>query len=482
MKQKSLTKNALYNFLYTGLNLFFPLITSPYVSRVLGAENLGKFQFANSIVQWFLLFAVFGTTQYGVREVAKNRDDSGLLNRKFSEIVILNSLFSLIATVVYFFMIFNVRQFNSEIILYFVMSLSIVLNMFNIDWFYQGIEEYRYITIRSTIFKVISLVSIFLFIHSENHYIIYALITVLSTSLSGILNYIYSRNFVKLTFTNIHPFKHIKSLSIFFSSTLIVNSYSNLDKTLLGFMVNSSAVAYMAKGTTITNMGVSIAKSITNVTLPRASFYLKNDKASFDRLMLSVPKFILWITLPLTAGIIVLSTNIMFILGGNEFIEASNLIKIVAPIIIFASLSTYLQTQIILPTGNEKIGLYCAILSSVVSIILNILLIPFLSYIGSGIAVLMAEFTAVTSRYFVVKQKLGYKEFNFVSRSSILYLIASVVMIVVVYIIDYILSNPIYGFFVGATSGALVYIFILIIFKESITLETIQKIRSKLGR
>ncbi|OMC63051.1 flippase, partial [Paenibacillus odorifer] len=183
MQKKSLVRNFIYNLIYTGLNLLFPLITAPYVSRVLGATNLGKVNFASTVVNWFVLFAAFGVTTYGVREVAKIKKKGKDLDKLFSEIFIINGVLSIIVTIIYLYVIFNVKEFNSEFSLFLIMSLSIILNMFSIDWFYQGIEEYRYITIRSTVFKVISLICIFLFVKEEGHYVIFGLISILSTSL-----------------------------------------------------------------------------------------------------------------------------------------------------------------------------------------------------------------------------------------------------------------------------------------------------------
>lgn len=477
MKQKSLIKNALFNFMYTGLNLLFPLISAPYVSRVLGAANLGKVQFATSIVNWFVLFAVFGTSTYGIREVAKNRDDKKELSKIFSEIMIINGILSIIAVVIYFFLVFNIEQFNKELPLFLIMSLSILLNMFALDWFYQGIEEYSYITIRNAIFKMVSLISIFIFVKNPQDYLIYGLISVLSISLSGILNYIYSKKYIKFTFKNINIFRHMKSLSIFFINTLVINSYSNLDKTLLGFYVNTTAVAFMARSTTVTNMGIAVSKSISNVAMPRSSYYLKHDKEKYSNLLKIVPQFIMWITMPITFGIIVLSPNIMFILGGDEFLDATLLLQITSIIIIFSSLSTYLQSQIIIPNGNERIGLWCSVVASVVSILLNIILIPKFSFIGSGIAVVVAEMFSMLTRYYVVKKVLNYSEVNLINKSSTIYLIVSLLMGLLVVLIQQIIGNVLLSFFVSAFAGFVFYVLTLFILKEKVTMIMLKKLK-----
>lgn len=477
MHHKSLVKNAMFNFMYTGLNLLFPLITSPYVSRILGASNLGKVNFATSIINWFILFATFGVTTYGVREVAKNRENTKKLNFLFSELVLINAILSLIVTIIYFVLIFNTKQFREELPLYLIMSLSIILNMFSIDWFYQGIEEYSYITIRSAIFKLISLICIFLFIRRPEHYVIYGLISVISISLSGILNFVYSKKYIQIKLRGIKPLRHIKSLSTFFFHTLVVSVYTNLDQTLLGFLVSTESVAYMNRSKVVINAAISVSTSISNVTLPRASYYIKKDYSKFQQLLTQVPNYILWITIPISVGSFILSPNIMFILGGNEFLNATILLQIISFTIILSPLSGYLQNQILIPTGNEKLGLLCAIISSFISVALNILLIPNLGYIGAGITILIAELSAVLLRYGIVKYKLGFNNLVFLNSSSLSYLVATLVMGIVVIFVKTLVMNMLISFFICAGTGVIIYFGTLILIKEEVTMNMLKKVK-----
>lgn len=480
MKQKSLIKNMIYNFIYTGLNLFFPLITAPYVSRTLGASNLGKVNFATNIVNWFVLFAVFGTTTYGVREVSRNRDNKEELNKIFSEIVIINGTLSLIVTAIYFILIFNIEKFSNELPLFLIMSLTIILNMFAIDWFYQGVEEYGYITTRNAIFKIISLICIFLFVKESKHYVIYGLISVLAISLSGILNYIYSRKYVKLQFRNINPFRHMKYLSIFFVHTLVVSIYTNLDQTMLGFWIDTKSVAFMNRSKTIVSMAVAVSTSISNVTLPRASYYIKNDKKKFRELMSKIPNFILWITVPITIGCICLASNIMYILGGAEFLDAVSILRIVSLTIIFSPLSAYLQSQVLVASGKEKIGLVCAIITSLLSITLNIILIPKIGVLGASIVQVISEVSAVLMRYYVAKKRLGYGEISFINKSVINYIFAATFMGAIVIYISSLIKNPFLSFIISSIIGAGIYFIVLILVKERITKLVVDKAKQKL--
>lgn len=465
MKQKSLAKNAIWNFLYSGLNLIFPLLTAPYVSRTLGAVSIGTVDFANSFVLWFVTFATFGTTTYGVRVISQARGNKKELNKVFSEIFSINLIFSIIALILYLVVILNNFFFTSELKLYLIVSLSIVLNAFNIDWFYQGIEEYSYITIRNGIIKIISLISIFLFVSSEEHYVVYALISVLATSLSGILNVVNSKKYVKLKFTVIDLHPHVKSLFTFYLITLVINVYLNLDRTLLGFLDTKISVAYLSRASLVANAASTMAVSVANVAMPRASYYLKNDIKKYEKLIKKVPELMMFLTIPTSFGIFYLSDDIMLLLGGEEFLPAGNLLKIIAFVTIFSSLSTFLQQQVIVPSNNEKFGLIGSIFAAISSLVSNLILIPIFSYLGAGIAQLISQFIAMYSRYYYLKKK-GFTYIKIISLSTVKYLIAALFMFIPIYIIDFIIMNFIFSIIIKVLLGGFTYFTLLFFLQE----------------
>lgn len=480
IKQKSMVMNFIYNFLYTGLNLLFPLITAPYVSRVLGASNLGIVNFATVVVNWFILFATFGTTTYGIREIAKRRENIEQLNKIYTEIFVINGLFSIIITLIYYMVIISIDQFSTEFPLYIIMSLIIILNIFNIEWLYVGLEEYRFITIRSAIVKIISLICIFLFVRGENHYVVFGLVSVLATSFNGILNFFYSRKFVKLDFKRINPFRHIKYLFVFFLHTFIVNIYTSFDQILLGFLADSKSVAFMNRSRTIIAMAISVSYAISNVTLPRASYYLENDKERFKQLLTLAPNMILWITVPITVGCISLASDIMYILGGKEFVEATTLLQVLSLTILISPLAAYLQNQVLVPTGNEKYGLYSAFITSFLSFSLNLYLIPQIGYLGAGITQVISELTVICIRYYLSKSKLGFVEINFVNKSTISYFFSAIFMFLVIIYIRFVLENVIISLLLGVIIGATVYFLVLFLMKEKTTMLMVKAIKNQL--
>lgn len=484
MKQKSLKKNAVWNFIYTGTNILFPLITAPYVSRILGASNLGKVDFAKSFSQWFIVFAAFGIATYGVRAISQVRDEQEKINKVFSELFIINFIFSIFATVIYIIIIFSNSGFLEELPLFIVMMFSIVLNAVNIDWFYQGIEEYNYITNRNFIIKIASLIFIFIFVKSPDDYVVYGLISVLGIGLSGVLNVFHSRNYATFTFKSINLKKHIKSLSTFFLITFVISIYTNLDRTLLGFISTASSVAYLTRAKSVTSLGGTIANSIASVAMPRASYYLKSDFNSYKKLIQEVPKYMLILTIPMAVGIFSLSPEIMYILGGDDFLRASNLLAITSIVVVFSSLSTFLSQQVLVPSGNERYSLISSIISSVVSVVANIALIPQYGYIGAGFAMVLAELSAVISR-FSFTRVLGYNFVRIINKSTIKYIMASLAMLLPIYIVKQSFDSYFISFILSAVIGLLTYCAFLLILKEEIAIKyskgLIQKIQGLLA-
>lgn len=473
MKQKSLVKNTIFNFIYTSLNLFFPLITAPYISRVLGATNLGKVNFANNIALWFVIIANFGISTYGVREIAKHRDSPKTLNKIFSEIFIIDLIMTIVSTAIFLVIIFNFSELDQERNLYLIVSINVLLNFFALDWFFQGIEEYGYITLRSAIFRVISLVCIFIFIQSPDDYKIYAFISVFSNSASGIMNFLYSRKFVTISLSNISLRNHFASLKIFFVTTFIVNIYTHLDQTLLGILSTSASVAFMTRSKMITSAASSLANAITNATMSRASYYFNSDTDSFESLKVLVPKFIIWLGVPISLGIYLLAEDIMFLLGGKEFLPATIVLKMITPIIILAPLSGYLHRQILIPYGFEKEGMYISFVTSSVSLILNFSLIRFYGVLGAGFAVLFSEFSAFFMRLIIIKYKKKI-DFNILNKETILYIISGVVMFISVNSFKNQVSlNYYFEIIFSIIMGIIIYFGILLTLKEKVTIRMV---------
>lgn len=475
-KSPSLAKNVFYNFVYTSLNLLFPLITAPYVSRVLGASNLGLVNFATVIINWFVLFSTFGTTTYGIREVAKFRHERPKLNKFFSEIIVIKSILTLSVTILYFILVLQIDHFYIELPLYLIMSLNLIFNMFQIDWLFQGMENYRYITIRNLVIKILSLICIFLFIRNPSDYVLYGLISVIATGLNGIFNFMYSKRIVDFQLKGINPTKHLRKLLVFFFNTLIINIYTSLDQVFLGFFVDSKSVAFINRSKMIINLGISLSTAITNVLLSRASYNYEKDKRKYYDILKQTPRYILWVTVPITFGCIYFAPNIMYILGGSEFLDATMLLRILSITMLLAPLATYLSNQVLIVSGNEKLGMYCSILTSFLSLAINAILIPKYGALGASITQLISENISLWTRYFLAKHKLRLNEVSFNNKSINSFFIAGFIMILFVHLIVSNIQDYLVSFLAGIVSGVLIYILVLILFKEEITARFLKRL------
>jgi len=265
--------------------MIFPLITFPYTSRILGPEGIGKISFATSFVSYFILLAAIGIPLYGIREIARIRDDKKKLSELTQELFVMHIITSIIISIIFIVVIFINGKLSDEKELFFIVSFSIMLTTFGMEWLYQGLEQYSYITIRSIIFSSISTISVFIFIHKKDDYLIYAAIGVFAALGSSILNFYNARKILFKKRDIPWNFKrHIKPLTMVYLLNFIISIYVQLDTVMLGFMSTAKNVGYYASGLKINKMLTVLVTSIGSVLLPRLSYYVSNDMKNHSKL------------------------------------------------------------------------------------------------------------------------------------------------------------------------------------------------------
>lgn len=278
-KIHSVKYNFIMNFILTASQFIFPLITFPYVSRVLLAAGNGKISFAASVANYFMMVASLGVPTYGIRACAQVRDDKKKLSKTVQEIFAINFIMTVLVCITYFICIFTVPKFQAEQVLFLINGLSIVLNMFGMNWVYQALEQYDYITFRSLFFKIVSIVLMFLLVHEQGDYIKYAAITVLAGVGSNILNFIRLHRFIEFKWEGNYNLKrHLKPILILFAQSLAVSIYTNLDTVMLGFLKTDQDVGYYNAAIKIKSILLSLVTSLGNVLLPRMSYYAKRNE------------------------------------------------------------------------------------------------------------------------------------------------------------------------------------------------------------
>jgi O-antigen/teichoic acid export membrane protein len=300
-EKKSLKLNFIMNAMLTMSSFIFPLITFPYVTRVLGPAGYGKVSFATSLIAYFMIFAQLGIPTYGVRACAKVRDDKRMLTKTAHELLIINLVMSALSYAVLALALIFVPRLREDRLLYIVVSLTIVFTTIGMEWLYKALEQYTYITVRSLIFKVVALVAMFYLVRAEDDYVIYGGITILASSASYLMNFFHARKYISLRPMGGYNFKpHLKAVAIFFAMACATTIYTNLDTVMLGFMKTNDDVGFYNAAVRIKTILVSIVTSLGTVLLPRASYYVEHGQMEeFRRVSRKALNFVIMAATPL---------------------------------------------------------------------------------------------------------------------------------------------------------------------------------------
>ena len=405
MKEKSVKFNFIMNIVLTMSNFIFPLITFPYVSRVLGASGTGKVSFAISVVSYFTMVAALGVPTYGIRAAAKVRDDQEKLNRTTQEILIIHLFMMVIVSIVYIMAILFVPRFQSDRTLFLVVGISILLDPLGVNWLYQGLEQYGYIAKRSIFLKFIGVILMFMFIHSPDDYVFYGVTSILASAGSNVLNFINLRKYISLKPVGNYDIKqHLKPILILFAQVVAVNIYTNLDNVMLGFMKTDVDVGLYAAAVKVKTILTSLVTSLGAVLLPRLSYYImEGKKEEFQGLIKKAYNFVIVIAFPLMLFTIFYAKDCLIFLSGNEFIGATLAMQIIAPTILLIGLSNLLGIQVLTPLNKEKQLVYSVVAGALVDLILNIIFIPKMGAAGASLGTLVAEFVVLTVQILYLK-------------------------------------------------------------------------------
>lgn len=387
---KSLFANSIYNVLYKMLNVLFPLISTVIVSRALLPEGVGKVSAAQNIVTYFTFAACLGLPNYGTREIAKNKEDT---SKVFTELFALNFCSTFLCAMAYYIMISVVSRYFIEYKLYAVAGLTIVFNVFNVDWLYQGKEEYKYIAFRSLVVKIVMMIFIVLFVKDESDYITYALIYCLALAgnyLFNILNL--KRMNVKFVYSELKIYRHLSSVMILFLSTVAVELYSLLDVTMLAVMCSDEIVGYYSNSMKLIKVAISVITAISGVLLPRLSRYLGNgDTVTASKLVKNVLNVMFFFSFPCMIGMFMLSEEIVVVLFGIEFLPSAICVKLLSLLFMAIPISNLFGVQVLIAYGEEKKVLIGTMLGAITNIMLNVLLIQYFNQNGAAVASVISE-------------------------------------------------------------------------------------------
>lgn len=403
-KKQSLKLNFVMNAILTMSSFIFPLISFPYVSRILLPEGTGKVSFATSLIAYFMMFAQLGIPTYGVRACAKVRDNRNLLTKTAQELLIINLVMTAISYTALFGALIFIPRLRAERTLYLLVSLSILFNTIGMEWLYKALEQYTYITVRSIAFKLVALIAMFILVHSREDYVIYGGITILAASASNIFNFFHARKFISLRPVGGYSFKpHLQAVAVFFAMSCASTVYTNLDTVMLGFLTGDEAVGYYNAAVRIKSILVSIVTSLGAVLLPRASYYVEQGKMEqFRQITRKALNFVFLAAVPMTVYFILFAKQGIFLLSGDNYAGSVAPMQWIMPTLLFIGLSNILGIQILVPLGREKTVLWSIIAGAAVDVVLNLFLIPRFGASGAAAATSVAELVVLVVQFAVL--------------------------------------------------------------------------------
>ena len=470
-------KNYLYNLFYQILVIVMPLITTPYLSRVLGAEAIGIYSYTLSIATYFILFGTLGISLYGQREIAYVQEDDKKRSITFWEILFLKIITMTISIFIFWVTYGMHGQYK---IYYRILVIELISQCIDISWFFQGIEEFKKTVIRNSIVKLIFAICIFMFVKSPNDLIKYIVIIAGANLFGNMSLWIYIPKYIqKVAIKDLHIFKHLKPTILLFIPQIAVQIYTVLDRTMLGIIIeDKSEVGFYEQAQKVVKLLLTLITSLGTVMVPRmASTFAKGDKEQLKKYMYSSFSFVFFLAFPIMAGLILISGEFVPIFFGQGYEKVAVLINVIVPITLFIGLSNIIGTQYLLPTKRQTEFSISVIVGAIVNFILNIIVIKKYASIGASITTVIAEFLVTAVQFYFVRKEIDIKTVLRLSKNNI---IATVIMFGIVYITTKVLTlHGIYSIIIQITEGCIIYGIILILLKDSFVNDVLNKVNEK---
>ena len=470
----SIARNAVWNMVRVGSNILFPLISFPYISRVLGPAVKGEYDYVYAVVSYFILFANLGFPIYGIREISKSRDSRKEISDTVSSIFTTNVFSVSIAFIL--FVLLTLAIPSNEKLLFSIVGISIVFSCIQFDWFYQGVEDFKYITIRSLVVKTLSLIALFYFVRTKEDLIAYALISVIGEFGNNIFNLFRIGKYADLRFSLKNNFAHVRGASALFLGTVAVSLYTQLNTVMLGILDTKESVGYFTAGNKLVHLILSVITAMLATIIPRISYQMGTGKKEEGvQLQHKVLKLTLYLSYPLIAILYFLAGDIVVVLAGNQYLPAIPALKILCLLVIIIPLSNFLGLQVLFPIKKELFGTYAVIAGAIVNITLNYVLVIKYSFIGISLAIVISEFVVTYVHYYFARRYFKIPFMEFLPRNCII-AVASLSILLMI-------SNYYYPYFnlmsliVKGVIAILFYISLLCVLKDKLCFELLQKIK-----
>ncbi|MDR3137716.1 MAG: flippase [Tannerellaceae bacterium] len=474
----SLKRNYLYNLLNVGGGLIFPLFSFPYASRILMADGLGLVSFYQSIIAYIALAAAIGIPLYAVREVARVRDDPRQAAIVTLEVSILHGSTTLIA----YLLVIALTLFLPRIShphLFLLISSMLALQVIGAGWFFQAMEDFKYVTIRVSILRVFLLAGLFLFVKSKDDLIFYSLIHVLGEMGASFFNLFRLRTYfkgIRLTLTDLHPLRHLRPALNIFALNVVISIYVNLDSVMLGFINDDAAVGFYSPALRLTKTAIGIVSALGAVLLPRFSNMISNNQTqAFNELASKAIAFVFFLSLPMMVGLIALAPAAILLFSGSNYQPSILTLQLLAPIIPAISLSGIIGMQILYAQGKEHIVLRATTAGALINLTLNLLLMPHFAQWGAAASTSIAEITVTLLCIFLGRP---YFSFAFRHTSTLNYFTATALLIPYLLLLSHLISNPLTLILTAIPSSTLLYAAFLFLRRDRFILQILSLCRN----
>lgn len=402
----SLKKNIFYSGFLTTANYIFPLITYPYISRVLGVTNIGACNFVDSIINYFILLSMLGIGIVGIREIAKSKADKQRLQTTFSKLFTINTISTSVALLFLLVAMHTVPKLQEYYSLMWIGVLKLVFNYLLIEWFFKGLEDFRYITNRTVSMRCLYVVCVFLFVKDAQDINIYYLLTTATIVVNALVNVVYASRYVKFRFCISSLKEYIKSVSTLGVYSVLTSMYTTFNVAYLGFVSTDVQVGYYTTSTKIHTIILMFFTAVTGVIMPRMASLLSESRYDeYERLIKKSVLVLLIFATPCVAAIELFAPQIIEIIAGKGYEGAVLPLRIIAPLILIIGLEQILITQSLMPMGKDKAILINSIFGAAVGVLANVIIVPHLASVGSAIVWLISEIVVMLSAsYFFNKE------------------------------------------------------------------------------
>ncbi|MFQ7823131.1 oligosaccharide flippase family protein [Clostridium sp.] len=474
----SIKKNFIYNFSYQILTMILPLITTPYIARVIGPEGVGVQSYTLSIANYFVLFAMLGINNHGNRSIAMVRGNKEKLNKTFISIYFVQFTMSILMILIYLIYIIFIAKENK--VIFIIQAIYIISALLDINWFFFGMEQFKLTVVRNIVIKLASVVSIFIFVRNSNDLYLYSLILALGTLISQCILWKYLNkyiSFVKVSKEEI--LVQVKPILILFIPVIAVSIYKIMDKIMLGSMSSMTQVGFFENSEKIMNIPLGVITALGTVMLPKMSnlYAIGNEKEGNKYIGLSL-EFVMFISVGAMFGLIGVSPILIPIFLGDKFIECINIVSIMSITIVFLAWANVVRTQYLIPKKKDKIYIISTIIGAIINLLMNLLLIKKYGAVGATIGTIFAESSVCIYQSIMVRKELNMSLYL---KKVLFYMAPGIIMCVVIRILGNTLGVSILTGSIQIIVGGTIYVVLsliyMILIKNEIMINTIKKFK-----